>query len=119
GLDIFYFELPQKAKPQLVTYLKGNVFDAATKSALKATYELADIETGQTIVQNATFEDGKFLVPLPAGKDYLVNVSVKGYLFYSDNISLKNYTGTEPFVKEIPMVQLKAGSKITLRNIFY
>lgn len=119
GLDIWYFKLPEEAKPQLVTFLKGNVFDAGTKTPIVATYELADLETGKTIVKNTTFEDGNFLVAVPGGKDYLVNVSAKGYLFYSDNISLKNYSATEPYVKEIPLEPIKAGKKITLRNIFF
>lgn len=119
GLDIWYFKLPEEAKPKAVTFLKGNVFDAGNKNPIMATYELADLATGKTIVQNTTFEDGKFLVAVPGGKDYLVNVSAKGYLFYSDNISLKNYSSTEPFVKDIPLEPLKTGSKITLRNIFF
>jgi outer membrane protein OmpA-like peptidoglycan-associated protein len=119
GLDIFYFKLPKEAKPQPVTYLKGKVFDVYTKNTLASTFELVDLETGTTVNKSTTGKDGQFLVTLPGGKNYMLNVSSKGYLFYSQNLSLKNYTKTEPYVQDIGLNPIKAGEKITLNNIFF
>lgn len=117
GIDIFYFKLPESARPQRVTYLKGKVFDASTKTTLAAHMEIIDLETGDTIVKIRTEKAGKFLIALPEGKDYLLNVSCSGYLFYSDNLNLKDYKEVAPYEKDIPLQPIKKDEKITLKNI--
>jgi outer membrane protein OmpA-like peptidoglycan-associated protein/tetratricopeptide (TPR) repeat protein len=119
GLDIYSFKVPEKARPKPVTYLKGKVYDNESKATLAANFELVDLLTGKTIIKSITSDDGQFLVPVPGGRDYLVNVSAKGYLFYSDNIPLKEYKKADPFLKDIPLPPIKAGQKIALRNIFF
>lgn len=119
GLDIYRFELPVAAKPKFITYLKGTVADAYTKAPLKAYFELTDLETGKTLNAANTGKDGEFLIALPGGKDYMLNVSSKGYLFYSENIPLKDYKVSEPYRQQVALYPIKAGEKISLRNIFF
>ncbi len=119
GLDIFYFKLPKSAQPKPVTYLKGKVYDAYTKKTLIANFELVDLETSSTANKSTTGKDGQFLVTLPGGKNYMLNVSAKGYLFHSENLALKNYNKTEPYEQDIALYPIKAGEKITLNNIFF
>jgi outer membrane protein OmpA-like peptidoglycan-associated protein len=50
----------------------------------------------------------------------MLNVSRKGYLFYSENFSLKNnYLVDKPYLKDVPLQPLKVGNRIVLRNVFY
>lgn len=119
GLDIFYFKLPKTAQPKPVTYLKGKVYDAYTKQTLESKFELIDLETGTTTNKSGTGKDGQFLVTLPGGKNYMLNVSAKGYLFYSQNLPLKDYNKTTPYEQDIALYPIKAGEKITLNNIFF
>jgi outer membrane protein OmpA-like peptidoglycan-associated protein len=121
GRDIYTFELYEKARPTDVSYMKGRVFDAETKKALGAGFELIELKTNRII--NYSFSDsltGEFLVCIPAGHDYLLNVSKYGYLFYSDNFSLDNvFQIDKPFIKDIPLQPIKIGKSVILRNIFY
>jgi hypothetical protein len=88
GLDIYSFSLPDSMRPQQVTYMKGKVFDANTKVPLIAYFTLIDLTTGQVVSQSTSKPDeGTFLVCLPVNKNYALNVSKKGYLFYSENFS--------------------------------
>jgi outer membrane protein OmpA-like peptidoglycan-associated protein len=119
GLDILYFKLPSNVKPHTATYLKGHVFDFYSKAELQAQIELVDLETGKTLIKTFTPRDGSFLVPVPSGKNYMVNVSAPGYLFYSENIPLKNYTAKAPYQSDIGLRPVKEGEKITLNNIFF
>ncbi|RYD74066.1 MAG: hypothetical protein EOP53_18980, partial [Sphingobacteriales bacterium] len=119
GLDIFYFKLPKAAQPKPVNYLKGKVYDAYTKKTLTSSFELVDLETGTTANKSVTGKDGQFLVTLPGGKNYMLNVSAKGYLFYSENLPLKDYNKSEPYTQDIALYPIKAGEKITLNNIFF
>jgi outer membrane protein OmpA-like peptidoglycan-associated protein len=121
GKDIYMFELYSQAQPKEVSYMKGKVFDAETGSRLKAKFELIDLETAKTVYEaDSDEETGEFLVCLPTNRDYCLNVSKKGYLFFSENFALKGiFKSTEPFLKDVPMQPIKIGETIILKNIFY
>jgi outer membrane protein OmpA-like peptidoglycan-associated protein/Tol biopolymer transport system component len=119
ALDILFFKLPKEARPHVATYLKGRVFDFYSKAEIQAQVELVDLETGQTLIRTITPRDGSFLVPVPSGKDYMVNISAPGYLFHSENIPLKNYTAKEPYQSDIGLRPVKKDEKIALKNIFF
>ncbi len=121
GRDIYTFELYSEARPTEVSYLKGKVYDADTKAALKAGFELIDLKSDQVV--NHSFSDsltGEFLVCIPTGRDYLLNVSKHGYLFFSDNFALNQvFEISEPFLKDVPLQPIKVGRSVILKNIFY
>ncbi|MBP6657580.1 MAG: OmpA family protein, partial [Bacteroidia bacterium] len=121
GEDLYQFDLYEKARPQPVTYMKGKVFDDDTKLPLAASFELIDLATGKIIVRSTSNSvTGQFIVCLPAGKSYALNVSKDGYLFYSDNFELKSAKSSkDPVLKDVPMKPIKAGQSIVLKNIFY
>jgi outer membrane protein OmpA-like peptidoglycan-associated protein len=121
GLDIYQFPLYEKARPRPVSYMKGKVYDAETKKFLSAAFELIDLATGKVIVSSSSnVGNGEFLVALPTGKSYALNVSKDGFLFYSDNFKMENpKSADEPFLKDVPLNPIKAGESIVLNNIFY
>lgn len=121
GKDIFEFELYKEARPQAVSYLKGIVFDKKSKHKLQAKFELINLETNKIVMQaQSDALNGEFLVCIPSDNDYALNVSKAGYLFYSDNITLKGtFEITEPFLKDIALNPIKVGEKLVLKNIFY
>src|SRR5207248_2766127 len=82
GMDIYQFDLPDSLQPQKITYMKGIVYDAETKQPLAASFELIDLATGKTAVRSSSNPgNGEFLVTLPSGRSYALNVSKEGYLF--------------------------------------
>lgn len=121
GLDIYKFELYPDARPTPVTYLKGKVFDKNTLTPLKATFQLIDLKTGQTLVQSVSDEEtGEFLVCIPTGNDYALKAQAENYLFFSENFTLTGTsTQTQPQTKNIPLVPIEEGGTVVLRNIFF
>jgi outer membrane protein OmpA-like peptidoglycan-associated protein len=121
GRDIFEFNLYDEVRPIKVSYMKGKVYDSETLQRLQARFELIDLKNGE-IVMESTSEPGtgEFLVCIPANTDYALNVSKKGYLFYSDHFSLQDvYERDEPYLKDVPLNPIKTGGSIILRNVFY
>ena len=120
GLDLYQFDLPQKFAPKKVTYFAGKIYDSRSKKPLGARFELLDLETGESVIEaysdNST---GEFLVTLPTGKNYALNSSKNGYMFFSENFSLVDYTSDEPFIQNVPLNPILEGEKIILRNIFF
>ena len=120
GKDIFSFNLYESARPNPVSYMKGKVYDKETGGLLKAEYELINLSTGKVMMKNITDDSGNFLVCLPSGYNYGINVIKPGYLFYSENFMLAGiHTVSEPFIKKIVLSPAKVGEKMQLANVFY
>lgn len=120
GLDIYAFEMPAFARPKAVTYVQGIVSDKLSFKKLQAHLELVDLETGKKIVDAySNMGSGEFAVCLPVGKEYGLSVSKDGYLFHSENFSLKNYASEKPFQLNVELQKLRANANIVLHNVFF
>ena len=120
GFDIYTFELPVVDRPHMVTYVKGIVTDIKTKEPLEAAVEIIDLEKNVAVYQDySAADDGDFLATLTAGKNYGLNVSKDGYLFYSANFSLVGREAKEPFILSIELSPIEIGNKVILNNIFF
>jgi outer membrane protein OmpA-like peptidoglycan-associated protein len=107
--DLYAFELPEAARAKPVTYAKAKVFDADTKAPLSSRVEIIDLATQKTLIVANTDENGEFLVCLPLGKNYALNVSKEKYLFQSENFNLtEKNTADKPFLLEINLQPIKA-----------
>jgi outer membrane protein OmpA-like peptidoglycan-associated protein/tetratricopeptide (TPR) repeat protein len=119
-LDLYSFELPKQFAPKKVTYFAGKIFDKESLKPLAAKFELIDLMSGDVTVESFSNEsDGAFLVSLPTGRDYALNASKDGYLFYSENFSLRNKDSDEPYKQDVPLEPIQVGKKIVLKNIFF
>ena len=103
-----------------LTILKGVISDYLSKDLLEAEIEIVDNESSTVI---ATFKSnsatGKYLVSLPAGKNYGIAVKKEGYLFHSENFDIPNTAAFQTVKKDVELKKLSVGSKIVLRNIFF
>lgn len=121
-LDIYSFPLYEAVRPTPVTYVKGVVKDRESKRALGARFELIDLKTSKTVLESRSDRvSGEFLVCLPLGQDYALNVSKDGYLFHSENFSLKEAMaeGGKPYRMNVELQPIEFGKSVVLRNIFF
>ncbi|MEO6168783.1 MAG: OmpA family protein [Chitinophagales bacterium] len=119
-MDLYYFDLYKEAQPEPVIYVAGTVSDSSTGDPLGASIQLINIETGivaSEVTSDAT--DGKYLVSIPTGKNYALNIAAKGYLFYSENFSLEHYNSEVPFQINVQLQPIRTGSTVVLKNIFF
>ena len=87
--DLFEFALHEKARPQPVTYVRGTVRDASTKQPIPgARLDFVDLSGQKTVNLSLSDDNGTFLVCLPFGKNYALNVSKTAYVFSSENFNL-------------------------------
>lgn len=128
GVDLYLFPLYAAAQPLAVTYAKANVFDEQTKKPLPgASVVVTDLQTGKPYTAALTDEKGEFLVCLPSGKTYAMNVSSPDYLFYSGHFELSELRHAEkPILLNIGLSAIPAGGQtaatnkpVTLRNVFF
>jgi outer membrane protein OmpA-like peptidoglycan-associated protein len=120
GFDIYTFELPVNVRPHIVTYVKGIVSDAKTKQPLEAAVEILDLQNSLPVYQDySTVEQGDFLATITSGKNYGLNISRTGYLFYSENFSLIGHEASKPFNISVMLEPIEIGNKVILKNIFF
>lgn len=119
GMDIYSFELREDVRPYKTAWVKGRVFDKKTGKGLPSAVELIDIKGKQTISKVQTDEQGLYMITLPQGKDYAFNVNRRGYLFYSENISLQKNSGDSVYEKNIALQPIEADASVVLNNVFF
>ena len=119
GLDIYSFSLRKEISAQKTLWINGNVFDAKSKQGLPSMATLTCIGNPNFSTQIQTDEDGNFLITLPIGYEYSLNINRKGYLFYSDHFSLPENTVDSFFKLNVPLQPIEAGASVVLKNIFF
>ncbi|MCC8427003.1 OmpA family protein [Mucilaginibacter sp. UR6-11] len=120
GFDIYTFELPLELRPRMVTYVKGFVSDAKTRQPLESAVEILALDDNRAVYQDYSSADrGDFLATIAAGKNYGLNISKPGYLFYSENFSLVGHTSGNPFNITVLLEPIEVGNKVILKNIFF
>lgn len=116
----FVFPDNNKKNTAQLTLFKGKVLDKLNQQPLESDIELIDLETGEQITMlKSNSATGAFMLSLPAGKNYAINVKKQGYLFYSENFNIPLGDEYKEVHKIVLLDQLKAGAKIVLKNIFY
>ncbi|MCQ2607497.1 MAG: OmpA family protein [Bacteroidales bacterium] len=109
-------------KTARLTVVKGIVSEAYTDPAkyLDAQIEITDNATGQVLFTNqANSVTGKFLLPLPSGKNYGIAVKKDGYLFHSENFDVPQTTDYQEIFLDIKLMPMTKDAKIVLRNVFF
>lgn len=113
-------EATVEVKEKSFTVFKGVTIDAITKKPVEASIEITDNGTGKVIETFTTNSaTGKFLITLASGKNYGIAVKADGYLFHSENFDIPNGSADNLVNKVIELKNIKVGSKIALRNIFF
>jgi outer membrane protein OmpA-like peptidoglycan-associated protein len=113
-------EAAVESKGPKMALLKGVITDAKNGQVLEAAIDLIDNEKNQLL---ATFKSnsstGRYLVTLPAGKNYGIAVKKDGYLFHSENFIIDQNADYVEYNKDVALKKVEIGSVIVLRNIFF
>lgn len=119
GLDIYSFELPENVQPQKITYIKAVIKDAKTNQMLNANYSIVDLDSKMEEHKGSS-SNGMFFVSIALNKNNALQIQKEGYLFYSQNINLKeNTTQAKPYELLVLLEPIATNNKITLNNVFF
>lgn len=103
-----------------LTLLTGRVLDEGTNKPIEASIELVDNSSGEIIANfSSNSKTGRYLVSLPAGKNYGLAVDAEGYLFHSENFNLPEENSYNEVNKDISLPPLNVGKSIVLNNVFF
>jgi outer membrane protein OmpA-like peptidoglycan-associated protein len=121
GLDIYMFPVPEEARPDIVTFVKGIVYDVETKEPLGATLDLIRLSDDKFISSlNSNPANGEFLVIMPDSAIFALIVQKEGYLYFSENFDLRSLQDfSKSYQLEVPLQPIKIGATSILKNVFF
>lgn len=103
-----------------LTLLKGTVVDEESKKPIEARIEIFNNDSNLLVSAfRSNASTGKYLVSLPSGVNYGINVNADNYLFYSENINLTSAEGFQEIVKNIELRKIRIGNSMILNNVFF
>jgi outer membrane protein OmpA-like peptidoglycan-associated protein len=116
-LDLYTFDLPQESRAREVAYVQGVITDAKMRKPIKAEIELVDLQSGRSYKSSQSDADGNYMLCLPSDAEYALTVGKKNYLFYSENIHLKQEGSI--LLKNFKIQAIEVGEQVRLDNIFF
>ena len=118
--DIYEIYYKNKKTESNLTLFKGVVLDFVTLDPIGTDIEISDNDKNEVIAKiQSNSLTGKYLVSLPAGKNYGIAIKKKGYLFYSENFDIPVSEAYKEINKNIQLQKFIVGNTINLKNIFY
>ncbi len=119
-LDLFSVSIPEALRPQPSVIVQGIVSKNKTNEKLDAWVLVEDLSTGELIATTkSNSSTGKYLVVLPAGKNYSVSANKDGYFFYSNQFNIPEESKYEEIEKNISLKPIEKGARVVLNNIFF
>ncbi len=122
--DIYRFELPQKFKPEPVSYINIKVIDAQTKTPIAATLLLKN--KNERLPKSLKIPTSGIIEIIYPNEVYEVTIEKKGYLFFSDNINPEFRSKPDaPIVYTVELQVLPTkeevvkNEEVILRNIYF
>jgi len=118
--DIYEINFKNVKNESRLTLFKGSIIDFLTLNPIGTDIEITDNDKNEVIAKiKSNSVTGKFLVSLPAGKNYGIAIKREGYLFYSENFNIPDSAAFKEINKPILLQKINVGNTITLKNIFY
>lgn len=111
----------KKEVSNFVVVLKGKVVDKVTKKPISAVLNVNNLTTGEMVgVFTSNSSTGKFIVVLPAGKDFSVTAEAAGYVFHSEHINIVEQNKFFEVEETIELQPIGTKDKVlALNNVFF
>jgi len=120
GLDIYYFDLPEKAKPKEVVFVKGKVESKDPDAAKGMSIELKNMATNQIVEGVVDESTGEYVAVIAASEkqDVMMMAKKSGYAFTSQYInSTKDVIGKPRRAEPLAFDPIKVGETYRINNV--
>lgn len=116
GLDIYSFELYEKARPNQVYFVEGTVKTTSGTPA-NTKLEIKNTRTKETVKVDVNQEDGKYVAIVDAKDDYIMTIEKDGFAFTSTYIGKETMQVGKPVANEVVAEEIKVGQAYRINDI--
>lgn len=120
--DIYKVTLPPSLRPEPLAVVTGRIIDAITKKPIEGEIFLSEISDSANVIaitEKFLPENGEYKFILPVGRNYALKSTQKGYLGINDTLKLVNEKKYREIQYDFQMMQIRAGQKMILNNLFF
>jgi outer membrane protein OmpA-like peptidoglycan-associated protein/tetratricopeptide (TPR) repeat protein len=119
--DLFGFDLYKEARPQQVSFAKGNIKDSSGNKISGAVLEVKDIKTKQTSYATVDSASGEYMIAVKKKNDLVLTVKKEDIVFNAKILYIKDVLPmeAEPVVVNLDVKEAKEGSSFVIDNILY
>lgn len=120
GLDIYYFDLPEKAKPKDVVFVKGKIESKDPDAAKGMSIELKNMSTNKMVKGVVDQESGEYVAVIAANEteDVMMMAKKSGYAFTSQYIrSDKDVIGKPKRARPVEFNPIQVGETYRINNV--
>jgi outer membrane protein OmpA-like peptidoglycan-associated protein len=119
--DLYGFELYKDARPQRISFVKGNVSDSAGNQVSGAIVEIKDSKTKEISYATVDSTSGEYMIAVKQKNDLVVTVKKDDIAFNVKIIKVKEVPPIEeePVVINLEVKEAKEGGRFVIDNILY
>jgi outer membrane protein OmpA-like peptidoglycan-associated protein len=118
--DIFRIKLPKEAKPEPVVLIQGKVLNTKTKAPVLASIHYRTLPDGKDLGSASSNPvSGEYKIILPYGEHYAYHASAHGYIEVNENFDLVEKKDYIEVNKDLYLIPIEVGAKISLNNVFF
>jgi outer membrane protein OmpA-like peptidoglycan-associated protein/tetratricopeptide (TPR) repeat protein len=119
GWDLYSFELYQKARPEKLLLIKGNVRTEELDEPVKARIELKNLETKKISQIPLDTNTGKFVAVAPFNNNYVMTVKKEGFVNETHYISKTDSAVRKPVQVNFDIEPIKVNKSYRINDIFF
>ncbi|MGE5479885.1 MAG: OmpA family protein [Chloroflexota bacterium] len=118
--DIFRIFVPEKARPQSVTLVRGKVLNQKTKQPVEATITYETLPEGTEVGKiRSNPKTGEYQIALPYGKRYGFLAHAEGFVAVNENVDLRNLKTYSEINRDLVLAPIEKGQTVRINNIFF
>jgi outer membrane protein OmpA-like peptidoglycan-associated protein len=118
--DIWKLKMPEALKPRPVVLVYGKVINITTNEPIQANITYRILETDEEVgIASSDPKDGSYKIILPAGEAYSFMAIKENIYTESQNIDLKDVKEYKEIERNLYLVAIQVGSRVSMNNLFF
>ncbi|MCD6178427.1 MAG: OmpA family protein [Bacteroidales bacterium] len=117
--NLYHFPLYEKAKPQKVLFVKGEVKDDGIDSIIHAKVEIKNLKNRTIKEIPVDSVSGKYVAVLLFKDDQLLTVKKEGFVYESKYIASSDTVFSKPSVVDLHLKPIEVGQSYKINDIYF
>jgi outer membrane protein OmpA-like peptidoglycan-associated protein len=117
--DIFKLSVPESIKPNAVVQVTGAVYNKVDNKPISARINVQSMTDGDTVCVTYDPLTGDYKMMLPTKQIYTISATKKGFMAVSEPLDFTKENNFKEVKKNIYLLPIEAGQKMTLNSVFF
>ena len=116
-LDLHSWILPESVSAEATAAMEGRITSNDGTPLSRGRISLLDRVTGSPFAEALTSEDGRYHVPVPMDRPFVMIAEAEGHMLASERVEMGSVEGRVQ--RDFALDPLAVGAEVVLRNVFF